>query len=136
MRQVCAVLLFCKSLLVFIESPELVYEQIEQTKALRAGKDSDFILLKYLVRTMIGYNLPNEISVYEPQRLCQRISELRVLEQELRTKHAYAKYLPHLDYLEVLERKELIPVADFEKMVRPYLMSSRQCDARWEYRFR
>ena len=54
-KQLQAVLIHCKSLLVFLESPELVYPLIEDLKELREGHEDDFYLLKYLVKTMLGY---------------------------------------------------------------------------------
>ena len=50
-----AILLHCKSLIVFIESPELVYPLIDDIKQLYEARKDDFILLKYLVRTMLGF---------------------------------------------------------------------------------
>jgi hypothetical protein len=58
-----AILLHCKSLLVFVENPGLVYPLIAKIEDLREdGHQSDFTLLKYLVKTMCGYMSDFEIS--------------------------------------------------------------------------
>ena len=38
---------------------------------------------------------------HDQPALRQRIDEARVLEQELATQHAYAKYKAHLDFFEI-----------------------------------
>ena len=135
-KQLEAVLLHCQSLLVFIESPELVYPVIDQISALRKGNEDDFLLLKYLVKTMCGYTLPNEISFYDSDLLKARITTARPLEKELAEKHRYKKYRAHLDYLEVIELSKELPFADFDRLVRPYLMSCQVGNKRWEVLFR
>ena len=78
-----AILFHYKSLLVFVEIPELIDPIIDQIKQIRQGHESDFLLLKYLVKTMTGYASDFEVSNFDPRLLRVRVDEARVLEKEL-----------------------------------------------------
>ena len=62
-------LLHCKSLVVFLESPELVCPIIEELKLIYERNLDDFEILKYLVKTMIGYKSIGEVSYFESKLL-------------------------------------------------------------------
>ena len=89
--------------MVFLQSPELVDPILSEIKQLRLGHEDDFWLLKYLVKTVCGYKLSSELSIYDSVKLRARINDVRPLERELAQKHSYSKYLAHLDFLEVSE---------------------------------
>ena len=117
---------------MFIERPELVCPLIDEIRLLHEARRDDFLILKYLVKTMVGFQEVTEVSEYDSMRLKARIAEARQLEAKLVRDHEYTKYGAHLDLLEITELTEQLGVQEMDNIIRPYLMG-RARDIRWEF---
>ena len=76
-----AALLYCKSLIYFTERPEMIDPIADDFAVIRIGNESDFTLLKYLVKTLIGQFTDLELQhVFELEPLKERLERVKRLE--------------------------------------------------------
>ena len=104
------------------------------TDLVKTTPEEDFILIKYLVKALIGY-FPYRNFLFYESKDCKKILEQAFpLHDILIKKFGYSKYVAHLDFYRMSSVDDFMDLDEFGKLSRKYINS--QSNPTWNIRLR
>ena len=112
--------MYSSGILLQILKPKEALEVIKKLTELRNSVGpSDFILMKFDLKLMIGYFPYKEdimgtaFEQVESKKVCDAAS---LLNSEIIAKHSYTKFNPHLDYMKLTTIEGFFDIDDYNKL--------------------